>query len=101
MRFLGAVFVIVVRPIAPQLAADRAAIAVERACNFRLRITAHKLRGNRVSFFLGELVIRHGCNPFPGRMRKQSVSPLPTPIQEVLHLLCESASFNARNLTKG
>src|SRR5437764_15304161 len=27
MRFLGAVFAVVVRPIAPQLAADRAAIA--------------------------------------------------------------------------
>ena len=54
-------------------------------------MAAHLLCGNQVSFFLGELVIQHGCNPFPGRMRKQPVSPLPTSIQKLLHLLCESA----------
>jgi hypothetical protein len=59
------------------------------------RTSAHPQCCDPVSFFLGELAIRHGCNPFPGRMRKQSVSPLPTPIQEVLHLLCESATPNS------
>src|SRR5437879_164928 len=50
------------------------------------------MRGNEVSFFLGELVIgSHGCNPLLGGMRRQLVSPLPTFVQKVLHLLCESA----------
>jgi hypothetical protein len=56
--------------------------------------SAYSPGGNQVSFFLGELVIQHGCNPFPGRMRRQLVSPLPTPVQKVLHLLCESTRPN-------
>src|SRR5438445_10324804 len=91
MRFLRAVFVVVVGPIAPQLAADRTAIAPEQLGDLRLRTAAHKLRRNRVSFFLGELVIRHRCNPFLARMRRQLVSPLPTFVQSVLHLPCDSA----------
>jgi hypothetical protein len=58
------------------------------------RVAAHPLCRNQVSFFLGELVIRHGCNPFPGRMERQPVSLAPQPLQRVLHLLCESARPN-------
>src|SRR5207248_8891543 len=100
MRFLGAVLGVVVRPIAPQLAADRAAIAPEQMGDLRLRTAAHKLRRNRVSFFLGELVIRHRCNPFLARMRRQLVSPLPTSVQRVLHLPCESAESLHESLPK-
>jgi hypothetical protein len=91
MRFLGAVVAVVVGRIAPQLARNRAAVAPQHAGHLGRRITAPPLCRNQVSFFLGELVIRHGCNPFPGRMRRQLVSPLPTFVQRVLHLLCESA----------
>src|SRR5947207_2251528 len=94
VRFLGAVLAVVVGPIAAQLAADRAAIAAEQLRDLRLRAVAHKLRGNRVSFRLGELVIRHGCNPFHGRMERQPVSLAPHLIQRVLRLLCESAGPN-------
>src|SRR5438067_8780102 len=95
MRFLGAVLVVVVRPIAPQLAADRAPIAPEQLRDLRLRTAAHKLRGTRVSFLLGELVIRHGCNPFPGRMERQPVSLAP-------HLFkgCCTYFVNPRRLTQ-
>src|SRR5207248_2027236 len=60
----------------------------------QIGLATHALRGNQVSFFLGELVIRHGCNPFPGRMRRQPVSPAPHLLQRKLHLLCESATPN-------
>src|SRR5437588_8026480 len=91
VRFLGAVLAIVVGRIAPQFAADRAAVAPEKLSDVRLRAAAHELRGNRVSFFLGELVIRHGCNPFTGRMERRQYHWLPTLVQSALHLLCESA----------
>jgi len=101
VRFLGAVLAIVVGRIAPQFAADRAAVAPEKLSDVRLRAAAHELRGNRVSFFLGELVIRHGCNPFPGRMERRQYHWLPTLVQRVLHLLCESARPNhAYNRTR-
>ncbi len=91
MRLLGAIIAVVVRHVAAQFPPDRAAMATQRARNLRCRTAAHPLRGDQVSFFLGELVIRHGCNPFPGRMRRQPVSPAPHLLQRKLHLLCESA----------
>ena len=92
--FFGAVVAIVVRRVAPQFTGDRAAVPAEHAGRRGGRMAAHLLCGNQVSFFLGELVIQHGCNPFPGRMRKQPVSPLPPSVQKLLHLLCESAAPN-------
>jgi hypothetical protein len=50
--------------------------------------------GDQVSFVLGELVIRHGCNP-SCRMRSRSVSPLTPFGLRVLHLVCESATPNS------
>jgi hypothetical protein len=65
MRFLGAILAVVVGRVAPQFAGNRAAVPSEHLGDLRRRMAAHALRGNQVSFFLGELVIRHGCNPLP------------------------------------
>src|SRR5437660_6798733 len=94
VRLLGAILAVVMGRVAAQFARDRAAVPAEQASNLRWRLAAHPLCGNQVSFFLGELVIRHRCNPVPGRMRRQLVSPLPPSVQRVLHLLCESARPN-------
>src|SRR5207302_4990569 len=94
VRLLGAILAVVMGRVAAQFARDRAAVPAEQASNLRRRLAAHQLCGNQVSFFLGELVIRHRCNPVPGRMRRQLVSPLPTFVQDVLHLPCESARPN-------
>ena len=95
MGLLGPVLQVMVGAVATQPARDGAGVPGERAGDVRLRITGHGKAGDGVSFFLGELVIRrHGCNPFPGRMRKHLVSPLPTSFQRALHLLCESAMPN-------
>jgi len=95
VRLLGPVHAVVTGYVAPQFPHDRAAVAPQQAGSVRRRISARPLRGDQVSFFLGELVIRrHGCNPVPGRMRRQLVSPLPTRFQDVLHLPCESARPN-------
>ena len=95
VRFLGPVVAVVVGRVASQLPTDRAGVALQQTRDPDLRNSAHPMRGDPVSFFLGELVVRfHGCNPVPGRMRRRSVSPLPTFLQEVGHLLCESATPN-------
>src|SRR5205823_13620970 len=95
MRLLGAILAIVMGRVAAQFRRHRAAVPAEQASNLRRRLAAHQLCGNQVSFFLGELVIRHGCNPFPGRMERRQYHWLPTLVQRVLHLLCESASTRA------
>src|SRR5689334_3988142 len=50
--------------IAFQLAADGARRALQQARDRRLCRSRHAVCGNEISFFLGELVIHHGCNPF-------------------------------------
>ena len=94
VRLRRPVIAVVTGRVAAQFPRDRAAMAAQRMRNLCRRVTAAALGRNQVSFFLGELVIRHGCNPFPGRMRKRLVSPLPTSFQRVLHLPCESAMPN-------
>lgn len=39
-----------------------ATVASHRARHMRLGVSESEQRGNQVSFFLGELVIKHGCN---------------------------------------
>ena len=102
VRFLRAVLGVMSGDIAAQFPADGARVTLQLPGDLGARASAHPQRRDPVSFFLGELVIRrHGCNPVPGRMRRQLVSPLPTQIQDVLHLPCESASpFHSVNRTR-
>ena len=60
----GSVAPIVGCRIAPQLAADRARRTPQQSGNLSLVHARHAMGRNAISFFLGELVIRHGCNPF-------------------------------------
>jgi hypothetical protein len=64
MGLTGPVTPIVSRRVASQLAADCARRALQQSSNLALGRTRHAVRRNAISFFLGELVIRHGCNPF-------------------------------------
>jgi hypothetical protein len=50
---LGAIAAIVMRGIAPQLAGHRASMTIKQAGNLRGAMSAHTVRGNAVSFFLG------------------------------------------------
>ena len=95
VSFLGSVVSIAMGRVAPHLAPNRGRVSPEQSRYVRLRTSGYSLGGNDVPFFLGELAIRfHGCNPFPSRMRRQPVSPLPALCMKVLHLLCESAMPN-------
>lgn len=64
LRFAGSVAPIVACRIADQLATDRARRAVQPSSNLTSARANYAVRRNEISFFLGELVIRHGCNPF-------------------------------------
>jgi hypothetical protein len=64
VRLARSVAPIMARRIALQLAADRARRAMQQSGDRTLARTRHAVCRNEISFFLGELVIRHGCNPF-------------------------------------
>ena len=100
---LGSVHGVVVGEVTSQFAPDRTGVALQTPGDLCVRASGHSEGRNCVSFFLGELVVRrHGCNPVPGRMRRRSVSPLPTHFGDVLHLPCESTMPNHRvNRTAG
>jgi len=64
MRLARSVAPIVACGVALQLATDRARRAIQQSGDRALARTGHAVCRNEISFFLGELVIRHGCNPF-------------------------------------
>jgi hypothetical protein len=100
VRLLGPIVAVVRRRVAPHLSAYRARVSVEQSRNVDLRISAHAVCRYAVSFLLGELAIAsHVCNLCPGRWRGRQVSPLPTFLPGVLHLLCESARRKMSNST--
>jgi hypothetical protein len=52
------------RLVALDLSVDRAAMPAQLQSNLRRRKLLPAQRRNEVSFRLGELAVRHGCNPF-------------------------------------
>lgn len=84
---LRSVHGIVVGVVASQSAPDRTGMALQSPDDLRVGGSGHSQGRNRVSLFLGELVLcRQGCNPVPRRMRMRSISPLPAPLGEVWRL---------------
>ena len=64
MRLAGSIAAIVRRRVATHFPAHRAWRAPQHARNVLLAETCSQMGRDQISFFLGELVIRHGCNPF-------------------------------------
>src|SRR5690349_4354629 len=64
VRLARSVAPIVARRIALQLATDGARRTLQQPRDLPLGRARHAVCRNEISFFLGELVIHHGCNPF-------------------------------------
>ena len=84
------------------LPGNRARRPVDLAPDLGLGKPAFRKGGNKISFFLGEVLVAHRCIPFLGRGRMHVLSHLSLLWAISLHLLVESAKSNNRfDLTQG
>ncbi len=82
---MGLLYAVKVRrgAVAAQLSGDRAGRTAEDLGNLADAPAAHFAADNEISLFLGELVIRHGCNPFLPDEEVTSIASHPPKIQGV------------------